>query len=134
MPYLGTKSKRILATICPELQLVLEEAIKFYDFKVISGQRGEAEQNELFENNYSKKRYPDSRHNTEPLSDAVDLAPYPVDWNDAKRFAVLAGIIMYIAWTLEIEIRWGGDWDGDTRTTDQTFNDLGHFEIVRSRE
>ncbi len=30
---------------------------------------------------------------------------------------------------LKIEIRWGGDWDRDGDTTDQTFNDLVHWEL-----
>ena len=29
-----------------------------------------------------------------------------------------------------LAIRWGGDWDLDGVTTDQTFMDLAHFEIV----
>jgi hypothetical protein len=28
-----------------------------------------------------------------------------------------------------IKIRWGGDWDMDTETKDNNFDDLVHFEI-----
>jgi hypothetical protein len=30
-----------------------------------------------------------------------------------------------------INLRWGGDWDRDSDLKDQTFNDLGHIEVVR---
>jgi peptidoglycan L-alanyl-D-glutamate endopeptidase CwlK len=29
-----------------------------------------------------------------------------------------------------ILLRWGGDWNMDGRTTDNKFDDLGHFELV----
>jgi hypothetical protein len=28
-----------------------------------------------------------------------------------------------------VDIRWGGDWDGDRSLEDQTFHDLPHFEV-----
>ena len=66
----------------------------------------------------------------------VDIAPYPIDWEDTKRFALLAGIVIGIDSQLKqnklitYDIRWGGDWDGDNDLNDQKFNDLGHFELV----
>jgi len=29
-----------------------------------------------------------------------------------------------------VDLRWGGDWDGDTEVRDNGFDDLVHFEIV----
>ena len=29
-----------------------------------------------------------------------------------------------------IKLRWGGDWDGDWQTRDNTFDDLPHFELA----
>ena len=132
MARLGSRSKRILGTCCPELQAIMKKAITYFDFKVISGQRGEDEQNELHERGLSTKVFPLSTHNTEPLSDGVDIAPYPIDWSDELRFARMAGVIDTVAQQLGFVIRWGGDWDRDTRSNDQTFMDLGHVEIVRS--
>jgi peptidoglycan L-alanyl-D-glutamate endopeptidase CwlK len=28
-------------------------------------------------------------------------------------------------------LRWGGDWDMDTKVSDNDFDDLVHFELVR---
>jgi peptidoglycan L-alanyl-D-glutamate endopeptidase CwlK len=28
-----------------------------------------------------------------------------------------------------VNVRWGGDWDGDRDIDDQTFDDLPHFEF-----
>lgn len=74
-----------------------------------------------------------STHNYWP-SRGVDLAPYPIDWNNHEktraRFYVLAGVIKAVAFFLRVPIRWGGDWDGDMDFHDQDFDDLGHFEEV----
>ena len=31
---------------------------------------------------------------------------------------------------MNVSLRWGGDWDGDGDRTDQTFNDLMHWELI----
>jgi len=62
--------------------------------------------------------------------------PYPVDWEDTKRFYHFGGYVLGVASELfkrgEIthRLRWGGDWDGDTDVSDQQFNDLPHFELI----
>ncbi|GAF91804.1 unnamed protein product, partial [marine sediment metagenome] len=67
-------------------------------------------------------------HNSMP-SKAVDLAPYPVDWKDAQAFVYLAGFVVGIGAMMGIRLRWGGDWDSDRQTDDESFRDLGHIEI-----
>jgi len=42
----------------------------------------------------------------------------------------LSGFVLGIAHMKGIKIRWGGDWDGDTKMNDQKFNDLVHFELM----
>ena len=69
-----------------------------------------------------------SKHNQEP-SLAVDVAPWPIDWNDSHRFYHFAGFVLGIAAALNIRLRWGGDWDSDFDLRDQTFFDLPHFEL-----
>jgi peptidoglycan L-alanyl-D-glutamate endopeptidase CwlK len=69
-----------------------------------------------------------SKHNSKP-SLAVDIAPYPIDWADDERFYFLAGIIKAASHQVGVKVRWGGDWDSDDDFHDQTFMDLGHFEI-----
>jgi peptidoglycan L-alanyl-D-glutamate endopeptidase CwlK len=59
------------------------------------------------------------------------VAPYPIDWNDTKRFYHFAGFVLGVAKSskIAIPIRWGGDWDSDNDLNDQTFMDLVHWEL-----
>ena len=126
----GSTSQERLEQLDIRLQDILKEAIKFYDFTIITGYRNKEEQDKMFNERKSKLKYPKSKHNQNP-SKAVDIAPYPIDWNDTNRFVYLAAIIQYIAFSKGVKIRWGGNWDMDNDIiTDQTFNDLLHFEIV----
>lgn len=140
MPVFGATSKARLATCDPILQEVLNTAIKRMDFSVLSGYRGEAEQNLYFETGVSKKKYPNSKHNAtlegtdKPNSEGVDVAPYPIDWENRERFVMLAYLIIGIAWALGYEVFWGGDWDNDDDLHDQTFMDLGHLELRLSAQ
>lgn len=49
--------------------------------------------------------------------------------HNVKRWYYFGGLIVGIGHALGINIRWGGDWDGDGHFTDQSFHDLPHFEI-----
>jgi peptidoglycan L-alanyl-D-glutamate endopeptidase CwlK len=129
MPRWSKRSHDELATCHPELQAVFNTVIGGFDCTVIEGQRSEATQEEAYRTGNSKLRFPFSKHNTEP-SLGVDVAPYPINWNDIRRFDVFAGYVLGVASQLGIEIRWGGDWDRDTDVHDQSFNDLVHFELV----
>ena len=73
--------------------------------------------------------WPNSKHNSLP-SVAVDIAPYPIDWEDTERFIQLSGAILQIAKQNGLDLRWGGDWNRDGRMTDESFRDLLHFEMV----
>ena len=122
-------SKTRLNTCDPRIQEILNEAIKVVDFRVLEGRRGKDLQNLYYRQGKSKLKYPESKHNSSP-SMAVDIAPWPIDWNDRERFVYLAGIIKGIAANMGYKLRWGGDWDSDNNLRDQTFFDLPHFEIV----
>jgi peptidoglycan L-alanyl-D-glutamate endopeptidase CwlK len=116
------------------LQKLFEEVVKHFDCTVIQGHRGEKEQNQAYDAGRSKLRYPDGKHNASP-SRAVDVAPYPVDWEDRDRFHYFSGFVMGMATRLEkkvptLKLRWGGDWDQDTEVKDNRFDDLVHFELV----
>lgn len=52
---------------------------------------------------------------------AVDLVPYPVDWNDLNKFRAIAEAMKQAAKELGINIQWGGDW--------KTTKDYPHFEV-----
>ena len=130
MAAFGKASLERLATLCPELQDALTEAIKHRDFVIVCGHRGEADQNAAVAAGNSKTPWPTSKHNLLP-SDAADVAPYPIDWNDRIAFASLAGFIVGIAAAKGIKLRWGGDWDKDGASADEKFVDLPHIEVVR---
>jgi len=128
MPRFGTKSRGRLSSCHPDLQKVFNQVIKEIDCSILCGQRGEKEQNKAFDEGRSKVRFPDGRHNANP-SNAVDVAPYPIDWEDRERFHLFAGYVLGIADSMGIKLRWGGDWDRDWTVKDNKFDDLPHFEI-----
>ncbi len=53
---------------------------------------------------------------------AVDVIPYPIDWENITRFYRFGGFVKAIAVMLGIPLIWGGDW--------QKFKDLPHFELT----
>ena len=131
MPKFGNTSKKRLNTCEKELQDLFNEVIKHFDCSVLEGHRSGVRQNKLFEEGKTKVRYPDGRHNANP-SKAADVVPYPVDWKDTDRMYYFAGIVKGIALSMGINIRWGGDWDGDTQVKDTKFKDLPHFELRKN--
>ena len=60
---------------------------------------------------------------------AVDLVPYPVDWNDLKKFDAIAQAMLQAAKELNVSIRWGADWDADGKSRERGESDSPHFEI-----
>ena len=132
MPRFGTKSRGRLSSCHPDLQKVFNQVIKEIDCSILCGQRGEKEQNKAFDEGRSKVRFPDGRHNANP-SNAVDVAPYPIDWKDRERFNLFAGYVLGIADSMGIKLRWGGDWDQDWTVKDNKFDDLPHFEIKNKK-
>lgn len=60
---------------------------------------------------------------------AVDLVPYPVDWNDLKRFDLVAKAMFQAADELDTPIRWGADWDRDGKYRERGETDSPHFEL-----
>lgn len=129
MPAFSENSKKRLATCHPELQRLFNEVVIYYDCTVLIGHRGEQAQNLAFTEGMSLQQWPNSKHNSQP-SLAADVVPFPVDWNDRRRFYHFAGFVMGVAKGLGISLRWGGDWDGDIDFKDQRLDDLPHFELV----
>lgn len=134
MSMFGAISLRERDTLCEELRSVLDDVIKVFDFSILEGFRNEEDQNAAYDRGASQKRWPFGKHNKLP-SDAVDIAPYPIDWTNKEaarqRFCYLAGFVMQSAIQRGVRLRWGGDWDGDRDTRDEKFRDLGHFEVIR---
>ena len=124
MPRFGKRSKERLRGVDRRLVSVLNELIKIMDVTIIEGLRSEQRQEKLLEQGSTKTKF--SKHIT---GKAVDLAPYPIDWNDRDRFHYMGGMIRGIAKQLNVPVRWGGDWDSDGETKDNRFDDLVHVEI-----
>ena len=121
------RSKGNLATADERLQRLFNEVIKEFDCTVIYGHRTPEEQFELFKKGREKidggwtvtdkskvvtnldGTTKKSRHNYYPAK-AVDVVPYPLDWNDIDRFKLLASVVKRKAMELGINVEWGGDW------------------------
>ena len=124
----GSRSRKQMENIHPDLKKVLNEVIKYVDCSVLEGQRSAERQNKLFEEGRTKVKYPNGRHNANP-SRAVDVVPYPIDWDDRERFHLFAGFVLGIAKSMGINLRWGGDWNQNFEVDDNQFVDFPHFEI-----
>ena len=124
MPKFGKRSKERLRGIDARLVSVLNELVKIMDVTIIEGLRSEQRQEKLLKAGSTKTKF--SKHIE---GKAVDLAPYPIDWEDRDRFHYMGGMIRGIAKQLNVSVRWGGDWDSDGETKDNSFDDLVHVEI-----
>jgi peptidoglycan L-alanyl-D-glutamate endopeptidase CwlK len=151
MPSFSDDSKAELATCHPALKKTCRRVIPHFNFTVLEGHRPEERQTRLKKQDRTQVAYPNSKHNAmrvgteEPdfdRSDAVDLAPWPIDWEDRGRFHVLAGHMMLAFDQLwregtiprTLALRWGGDWDSDDHLDDNEFDDLPHYEIIDTDE
>jgi len=117
---LGTRSLQNLSGVHPDLVAVVKLAISIteQDFTVIEGIRNINRQRELVK--AGKSTTMNSRHIT---GHAVDMVPWPVDWNDLERFEIMSEAMKQAAEELDIPIVWGGDW--------KSFYDAPHFELDR---
>lgn len=136
MATFGIKSKERLATCHTDIQKVMNEAIKHYDFTVLYGTRTAQEQFNLYKvgrkfvagkwvivgktvtnlDGTIKK----SNHNYTP-SKAIDIAPYPIDWDNLDRFKKLSEVVLKAAEAVGVKLVWGGNWK---------MRDYPHYEIA----
>lgn len=121
MPKFSGTSLNCFGSLHPKLQTILEEAITIIDFAIICGHRGEIDQAKAYLSGKSKLKWPTSRHNSWP-SEAADLVPFPVDWQDEAKFKRLADILIGIGKQHGVPLTWGGDW---------LMRDLVHFELTK---
>lgn len=136
MPTYSRESLKKLKTCDERLIKLFSKVVESFDNVILEGHRDQKTQDLYFSKGLSKKRWPHGEHNKMP-SRAVDSVPAPVDWakinaGDRKtieKIYLYSGFVLGVAHALGIPIRWGGDWDGDWDITDQTFNDLLHFEL-----
>lgn len=114
---LSQRSMQHLSGVHPDLVAVVKRAIEIttQDMMVIEGVRHINRQRELVAKGASKTM--NSRHLT---GHAVDLAPYPVNW-DWEYFYPIADAMKAAADELEVDLEWGGDW--------KSFPDGPHFQL-----
>tara|TARA_R100001463_G_scaffold22334_1_gene53547 strand:+ start:341 stop:739 length:399 start_codon:yes stop_codon:yes gene_type:complete len=131
MPKFSKRSKDRLKGVDPKLVSVLNEVVKYFDITVIEGLRSQKRQDELVAKGLSKTRF--GKH---VRGKAVDISPYPIDWEARDDFHYLGGFVLGVANRLGVKIRWGGDWNasslfkGQRTTKDNSFDDLVHFELL----
>lgn len=118
-----------LNSVHPDLQKVVKRAIAItaQDFLITCGVRTPAEQRVL----YAKGRTTPGPKVTWTLNSnhfvkadghghAVDLCPYPVDWNDLRKFAAITAAMKTAARDVGVPIVCGADWSKPDRP---------HFEL-----
>lgn len=148
----SARSARVIQELVLPLKVVLLVAIKHIDFSLVQGARPLGEQVRLFDNGQSEldgitqiskhqvwtsEELPNGYTEARPKAWAVDILPAPYTlhgikaYDDRPRFTQYAGFILGIGANMGIELRWGGDWNGDFSYHDQKFHDLPHLELVR---
>lgn len=121
MPSFSGRSLLNLSTCDERLQRLFLEVVKHRDCTIICGHRTKDDQDKAVAEGKSKAPWPTSNHNKSP-SMAVDVMPYPIDWNDREGLLRFSEFVKGLAIGMEISVRWGGDF--------KTFFDGPHWEIM----
>lgn len=101
------------------------------DFTVLEGLRSLERQREL----YAQGRTTPGKIVTWTMNSrhvegkAVDLVPSPVDWNDLEKFNKIKDAMFQAAREIDVNLRWGADWDGDGKYREKGEYDSPHFEV-----
>lgn len=130
---LGKTSLARLKGVDETLVNVVKRAIEIseVDFTVLEGVRTLERQCEL----YAQGRTAPGKIVTWTMKSrhiegkAVDLVPYPLDWNDLEKFNKIKDAMFQAAKELDVNLRWGADWDGDGNYREKGEYDSPHFEI-----
>jgi peptidoglycan L-alanyl-D-glutamate endopeptidase CwlK len=117
---LGTRSKKRLQGLHPDLVGVVERAIELSgtDFTVLEGVRTKERQMDLFDLGASKTM--NSRHLTGHAVDLGALHNGLITW-DWEYYYVIAAAMKQAAKEQSVDLEWGGDW--------KTFRDGPHFQL-----
>ena len=129
MFYFSKNSKKNLSTCHYKLQVLFLWVLREMDCTIICGHRGKNAQDVAYKAKASHVIFPFSNHNKVP-SLAVDVMPYPIEWENKERNAYFAGLVVAYAKWLGIGVRWGHDWNMDHVPDKRGFVDIPHYEIV----
>ena len=131
------KSLEKLKTCHPDIQKILNEAIKTYDITILEGIRTKERQEELVRTGKSKTMESKHLDQGDGYSHAADVALYPIDWSDRERFVLLQGFlkgiseILYAKGEINHKLRLGVDWDNDGNVKEHSFFDGPHIELIK---
>ena len=137
---LSQRSLKNLEGVHPNLVAVVKRAIEIteQDFVVIEGVRTQARQDELWAQGRTKpgpivtwtKDASSHGIGKDGYGHAVDICPFPVDWNDLSKFDAIYVAMMAAAQELGVRLRYGGDWDMDGKLREKGEMDSPHFELA----
>lgn len=109
----GKKSLERLSQCDLKLQALCNRMLERSDFDltITCGYRGREEQEKAYCEGKSCARFGQSKHNYMP-SKAVDICPYPIDWNDDIRWWKMVALAYDCAAELGIKIKSGAFFTG----------------------
>lgn len=120
----SAKSQEYLNTCHPDIQRVFHRVMSYQemDFTVLEGQRTDERQMMLFADGKSQLDgvINKSRHQSTP-SEAIDVAPYPINWESLPEFNRLATLIFRACLEEGVHLEYGGHW--------KNFKDYPHWEL-----
>lgn len=138
---LGPLSRARLNGVHPDLRRVVDRAIQIttQDFMVLEGVRTPERQRELYAQGRTKPGKVvtwtlKSNHfkQADGFGHAVDLVPYPVDWNTASKFDAISFAMFAAAAEFGVPLRWGKDWNQNGKPGEKGESDSPHFELAVS--
>lgn len=135
-----------LAECEPQLRRIFDFVIQHWDCTIIDGRRTVAEERQNVADGASQtmnsKHLPDAAG----LSRAVDVLPYPFDYDSIERginaikkadphmqiaeVYAFIGYVRGVADMMGIPLRQGADWNSNHQFEDQSFDDLPHHELL----
>ena len=115
-----------LAQVHPDLRALVLDVSTSTDVVVVQGARSLEDEERAIAYGKSALRDPAaSKHvltSTRTLAEAVDVAPFPVEWSNIPRFYSLASLMFARASALSVNLTWGGHW--------LHLKDFDHFELA----
>jgi len=122
---LSQASRNRLKEVHPSLIAILDKALTYgvIDFTVLpdGGARNAVKQKEFVDKGVSKTLKSKHLIQKDGYGHAVDVAPFPVDFENLPRFYLMSSVIFRAAMELGVQIEWGGHWT--------TFKDYPHFQL-----
>lgn len=143
----GKVSLANLEQVHPDLARIAHTAILDWDCSITDGARTLAEQQRNVARGVSKTMASKHLPQADGFAHAIDIVPYPIDWQAITRGInavrkvdpgmqtleayAFHGYVLGIAAALGIKVRSGIDWDNDKEFAEHTFIDLPHVELLK---